>query len=325
MAAFSNVGLRSVVRLPVLATIALTVWLALPALLNGQVTESGAASGTSNHNYRQRAATRIPYQQLSPTVAREVSNVVSGATIYRQLPITTIQSDPDIYLFLLRYPEAIISTWRLMGVSEMSAVRMAPFRLQAADGAGTTTNAELIYGDPNLNIYYAEGEYEGPLLFSKVTGKCVIIVESDYRRGADGEVHVTSRLNVFLKIDNIAASIIARTIHPLVGTTADHNFVETLKFIEKLSQTSARNGPGVQRMAARLESLRPEVTSRYMEIAGIVWERAHGQVPAETMQAGFNPPSVPPTASHQPQPPAYQHSHPPVGPHIHSIGDYRGR
>ncbi|MGI9517875.1 MAG: hypothetical protein ACR2NP_12560, partial [Pirellulaceae bacterium] len=83
--------------------------------------------------------------------------------------------------------------------------------------------------------------------------------------------------------------------------------------------------PGVQRMAARLEGLRPEVMSRYMEIAGIVWERAQEQVSAETMQAGFNPPSTPPAASYQPQPPAYQHSHPPMGPHTHSIGDYRGR
>ena len=154
----------------------------------------------------------------------------------------------------------------------------------------------------------------------------MIVIESDYRRGADGQVNVTSRLNVFLKIDNVAASIIARTIHPLVGTTADHNFVETLNFIEKLSQTSARNGPGVQRMAARLEGLRPEVMSRYMEIAGIVWERAHETVPVETMQAGFNPPPQPPSTANYPQSPAtYQHSHPPVGPHTHSIGDYRGR
>ncbi len=320
MAAFFKIRRRGVASLPWTLLLFCFSVLFVPALLTAQVTDSGAASGTSNRNYRQQAAARIPLRQMAPAVAQQVANVVNGATIYRQLPITTIQSDPDMYLFLLRYPEAIISTWRLMGVSEMTAVRTAPFQLQAADGAGTTTNAKLIYGDTRLNVYYAEGEYEGPMLFRKVTGKCVIMVESDYQRDSDGKVNVTSRLNVFLKIDNMAAGIIAKTIHPLVGTTADHNFVETMKFAEKLSETSERNGPGVQRMAARLEGLRPEVRSRYMEVAGITWERAHGQVTTEAEQVGYNPQATAPPATWS-QVPVYQHNHPPLGPHYHSIGD----
>jgi hypothetical protein len=258
--------------------------------LRAQLVEAVATGSTSN-SFRKRAASKIPYQQMSPAVARRVAEVVNNASLYRQLPVTTIQSDPDMYLFLLRYPETIIGTWRLMGISEMTARRVAPFRLQAADGAGTTTDAELVYGQPNLNIYYAEGQYEGPMIFRKITGSCVIMVESNYQLGADGLPRVTSCMNFFLKIDNLAASIIARTVHPLVGTTADHNFVETLKFAEKLSETSGRNGPGVQRMAARLEGLTPDVRRQFQEMAGLVWQRTQaGPGTPAAMQTGFTEP-----------------------------------
>ncbi len=267
----------------------------LPAKVWAQL-DTSLATGSTSSTLRKQAATRIPYNQMSPAIARKVSAVVNDASLYRQLPVTTIESDPDMYLFLLRYPETIISTWRLMGISEMTARRVAPFSLQATDGAGTKTQADLVYGQPNMNIYYAEGEYDGPMIFRKVTGKCVIMVESNYTRAANGKVNVTSRMNFFLKIDNLAASIIAKTVHPLVGTTADHNFVETLKFAEKLSETSSRNGPGVQRMADRLPDLSPDVRNRFKEMAGIVWQRAQGgqtgqpsaSVATTNMQTGFS-------------------------------------
>lgn len=264
--------------------------LAFPAVANAQLDPSKATGSTSS-TLRRQAASRIPLKQMPPAVAQKVASVVNNASLYRQLPVTTIKSDPDMYLFLLRYPETIISTWRLMGISEMTARRTAPYSLQASDGAGTTTRADLVYGRPDLNIYYAEGEYEGPMLFRKVTGKCVIMIESSYARGPDGKVRVTSRMNFFMKIDNLAASLIAKTVHPLVGTTADHNFVETLKFAEKLSETSGSNGPGVQRMGDRLPGLSPDVRRRFREMAGVVWQRSQGQAgTTSTMQAGFSQP-----------------------------------
>ena len=296
MKLFSNHILDGVcVKATWLIALCFVISAGVPQLSYAQLIDPSMATGTTNSTYRKKAAARIPYKQMSPTAARRVADVVNHSSLYRQLPITTINSDPDMYLFLLRYPETIIGTWQLMGISEMSAKRTAPFRLEASDGAGTETQAELVYGQPNLNIYYAEGEYEGPMLFRKVTGSCVIMVESSYHRGPDGQTQVTSRMNFFLKIDNLAASVIAKTIHPLVGTTADHNFVETMKFAEKLSETSGRNGPGVQRMANRIECLSPEVRKSFQEMAGVVWQRSQGQqvkqASSAAIQTGYSEPS----------------------------------
>ncbi len=246
--------------------------LVLTQNLSGQVVQT-MGTGSSSKKYKQSAIAKIPFNELTPAMARQVADVVQHTSIYRQLPITSVESDPDLYLYLVRYPEVVISIWRLMGVSQMKADRVGNFQLRADDGAGTNTDVQLIYGKPKLNIYYAEGEYDGPMLFRRVTGKCVLVLESDYRRNSAGKVIVTSRLNVFLKIDNLAASIIARTVHPFVGTTADHNFVESLRFIEKLSSTTQENGPGVQQMTHRLTGLTPDVRGRFVDIAGIAYER----------------------------------------------------
>jgi hypothetical protein len=258
---------------------------------SGQMIDTSMATGTSGKSQRAAAAARIPHDQLDPAVSQKVAEVVRKATIYRQLPVTTINSDPDLYLTLLRYPEVIISTWQLMGVTQMNAARVAPFTMQVADGAGTTTRTDLIYGDPTLNVFYSEGEYDGPMLFRKITGKCVIIVESLYQADVAGQTSVTSRLNIFLQIDNMAAGLIARTIHPLVGTTADDNFVETLKFAEKLAATTEKNGPGVQRMGERLNGLQPDVRQRFIEVAGVAWQRAiqrqQPEINRRTVQTGY--------------------------------------
>ena len=61
-----------------------------------------------------------------------------------------------------------------------------------------------------------------------------------------------SQLDVFLRVDNATASLIAKTIQPVIGSTADHNFLESLKFVERLNQTTRNNGPGVKAMGQRL-------------------------------------------------------------------------
>ena len=257
-------------RIPVFG-IALLVTL-MASHVQGQILQY--ATGTSSNQLKRDATALIPFQELDPQMAQKVADVVDNTSIFRQLPLSSIQSDPDLYLFLVRYPEVVISTWRLMGVTQMAATRTAPFQLQSNDGAGTTMDVELIYGTPQLNIYYAEGEYDGPMLLRSVQGQCVLVMESEYGLDAQGEVQVTSRLHVFLKINNMAANMIAKTLHPLIGSTADHNFVESLKFLERLSKTSQENGPGVQGMADRMDGICPEVRQQFKEIAGIAYERA---------------------------------------------------
>jgi hypothetical protein len=263
-----------------------SIWFALgPPSLRADET----APGSSAWSVRQQAISSIPFDQLEPASADKIRTVIEGASVFRRLPVTEIQSDPDLYLFLVRYPEVVADIWRLMGVSNISAQRTGQFTLAANDGTGTTCNVDLVYGTPNVHIYYADGGYSGPRLLRPIRAKCVMVMRSDYSVGQDGLPIATSQLDVYLDIENAAADWIARTIHPLFASTADHNFVESLQFLEKLSKTTMENGPGVQGMSRKLTHVHPEVRARFSQIAGIVHER---YAPAQQPPAQASSPAV---------------------------------
>lgn len=215
----------------------------------------------------------IPYHQLNPAVQQRVVDIAHKSSLYRHLPRTALQIDPDYLTFLSCYPEVIVEIWRLMEVSNMSALRTAPFTLQCSDGEGTLSAIDLIYASEQMQIFLGEGTYEGPLLRRKIRGDCLIVLRAEHQTGSNGVNVATCDLDFFLKIDNATAGFIAKTVHPLVGRTADQNFVETLKFVERLHETTCKNGPGVQGMAYRLTGLTPEVRDAFIEVAGLTYSR----------------------------------------------------
>ena len=231
------------------------------------------ASGTNSRSVRKEAQRNIPYNQLTAETKKKLMPIVDKPSIYRRLPITSIDIDPDMFLFLIRQPEVVVNIWQLMGVTQMTVDRTGPFKFLTNDGAGAVSNVELIYGTNKKHIYYAEGDYSGPLLKRKLKGRAVMVLNTEYSYGPGGKPMTTNSLDVFLKVENATVSLVAKTLNPIIGPTADHNFVESLKFLQRLNETTENNGTGIQRMAYRLTSLTDKVRDQFIEVAGTVYER----------------------------------------------------
>lgn len=223
---------------------------------------------------RNEAINSIPFDQLTEATQAKLWGVVSQPSIYRQLPVTVIESDPDMHVFLVRYPEVIINMWQLMGVTKVQIQRTGDYTFQASDGAGTVCDVQLVYGDQNTHVYYAEGSYEGALLRKLIRGSCVMVLKSDYRRTEDQDVFVTDRLDMFVQLDNVGAEILAKTLHPLVGKSADHNFTESTRFLSQVSQAAETRAAGLQHLAGRLSNIGEPVRDRFVQIATEVNHRA---------------------------------------------------
>ncbi len=247
----------------------------LPTLATDQL-----STGTNSKQVKKQAIAAIPYNELSPQVREKVSAVVKKPSIYRRLPVTSIDVDPDMFLYLVRYPEVIVNIWEIMGVTRMTVDRTGPFTMKSNDGVGAISDVELIYGTNNKNIYYAEGTYEGPLLKRKLRGSAVMVLQTKYERGPNGQPKSVNSLDVFVKVENATASLIAKTLNPIVGPTADHNFVESMKFVQRLNETTQTNGVGVQRMANRLTNIQDSVRQNFIKIAGLVYERSNATAAA---------------------------------------------
>ena len=77
-----------------------------------------------------------------------------------------------------------------------------------------------------------------------MTGRCALLIQAGYSRDAAAVNYVSNRLDVFVQLDNVGAEIVAKTLHPLMGKTADSNFAETDRFLGQVSHVAESNGTG---------------------------------------------------------------------------------
>jgi len=223
---------------------------------------------------RQDAVAAIPFDRLDETARQRLAGVVTQPSIFRRLPVTVVESDPEMYLFLVRYPEVVVNMWQLMGVTKVRVERTGDFTLDAADGAGTSGQIELVYGDRETHVYFSEGAYEGPLFRRLIRGRCVLVLKSNYRQTADQRVYVTNRLDLFVQLDNIGAELLAKTLQPLVGKTADQNFVESSRFLEQLTVAAETKPEKLQNVGERLTNVEPTLRAQFVSLAQQVAGRA---------------------------------------------------
>jgi len=247
--------------------------------------EFNAPEGISTREAKQIALREIPLQALTPDAVKKLKPILDSPSIFRRMPTQTILCDDEMFQFLIRYPEVLVEIWDLMGMTKVKVHRLGPYVFNGNDAAGTDCKAELVYGSDSIHIYYGVGEYEGPLTGRKLDGRSVIIIHSKASDSADGQSQVTAQMDVFLKLDNLGADLVAKTISPLIVKSADYNYSETLRFISQLSIAAERNPQGVEQLTRRMTKVSPEIRQKFVNVsieAAIRRARNVQQAPATT-------------------------------------------
>jgi hypothetical protein len=243
---------------------------------------------------REEAVQAIPLTEVTEQARTKLQSVVSRPSFFRRLPAQMIDCDPDLFVFLVRYPEVVVNMWQLMGVTKVQVKRTGPYTFDASDGAGTVSSVELIYGRPDLHVYYGRGLYEGPLLRRQIHGDCVIALRSAYNR-QDDRVLVSSYMDIFVRFEDAGAELLARTLYPMVGRAVDNNFAESTKFVGQVSQAAELNGPGVQNLAGKLTNVEGAVRQSFAQHADVVYQRAvlRAHARSSSHPEDFTPGAVP--------------------------------
>jgi len=226
----------------------------------------------TSRSAQQDALNLIPWQDLNAEGRRKIKEVVDRPSMFRRLPASQISCDPQFFTFSIRNPETIVNMWQVFGVTTMGLQRTGPYMFAGNDGAGTDCTAELVFGDNSRHIYVGTGSYEGPVFRRKITGKCVAILRTDTSNGAN-QFDLTNQLDIFIKIDNLAADLVAKTLHPLVGRTADHNFHESLLFLQAFSETAEKDPNRVAYLSQRLESVEPTTRNQFQQVVNSIGPR----------------------------------------------------
>lgn len=238
------------------------VWAAAGPQLHAAEDASKASTSAAA---RADAVKSIPLDQLDAQTRATVSDVVKKAGIFRRMPISVVDCDPNLYLFLVRNPEVVVNIWQVMKVTTVSIERTKPGVYRATDGAGTACNIQFVHSSPDTHVILADGAYSGPLFLRPVKARCVIVLKSGYVKETDGRHYVTSRMDTFIDLDSVGVELFAKTVQPLVGKAADHNFTETSGFFGTLSRAAERNPAGVQRLSSKLTKIDPKVRDEFVK------------------------------------------------------------
>ena len=252
--------------------LALVSFSAVPRDAQGQQVAT-ISKATTSRAAREDALRGIPFRSLSKQAQNRILAVVRKPTMFRRMPISVIQSDPELHQFLVRYPEVVVNVWQVMGITKVTASRVAPYVLDCSDGVGTVTRMELVYGDHDTHLLFCEGSYEGPMFRTPLTGRCVLVLKSGAAEAQSG-YQITNRLDVFLKVDHAGVDVFAKTLHPLLGKSADLNFIESMRFIQRMSQAAERNSAGMMHLADRMHDIDPAVRDRFQNVVTNVSNRS---------------------------------------------------
>ncbi|MCA9196556.1 MAG: hypothetical protein KDA87_03420 [Planctomycetales bacterium] len=253
--------------------------------------EAIVAKADTSRAAKEAAIQDIPFASLTPEAQQKIQAVVSKPSMFRRMPVNVIDCDPELYRFLIRNPEVVVNIWQLMGITKVSTVRTGPYTLDASDGMGTDSKVELVFGNNDTHLIYCDGMYEGPLFRKPLQGKCVLLLKSGYVQREDGRWHITSRLDVFVEVENVAVDVLAKTLHPLLGKSADTNFQESIKFLERISRTAEANDDGMDHLAGRLD-VQPDIKSQFSQITQKVFDQGQERLARQTVPVDATVPTV---------------------------------
>ncbi|MEN1680888.1 MAG: hypothetical protein AAGJ46_14970 [Planctomycetota bacterium] len=243
------------------------VWLAglLTLVASGVSFAEDASStrleGTSSEAAKEAARRSIPWGKLGPQDQRTARFLVRNHSVYRRLPTTSVRCEPEVFTFLAQRPEVVAGIWQLMGVSRLEVDRTSATTFDAVDHAGTRGALRVMHADwsdddaQNRVVLFAEGLYEAAPLPRPIRAHSLLVLHSSSTTDHAGRPVVTARLDTFIRFERATADLIAKTLQPLIHRTADHNFVETMKFASTFSQTAKQNPDGLARLATKIEGI----------------------------------------------------------------------
>jgi hypothetical protein len=241
-------------------------WLCRIASLSFILAAAAVASAEDAHEAstsnaaRQDAIKAIPMAKVDAKYRRQVSEVLSDPSLFRRLPTSVVDCQPEMFTFLAQNPEVLTEIWRELGVSRVELTRTGENSFDLRDNAGTKGNVYIVEqtcdaAAQNRVVMYSEGSYDGKPFSKPVGARCVFLLRSGSIRETNGRQYVAARLDAFVKIDRATVEVMAQVAHPFVGKTADRNFADTLTFVSNLSYTAERRPDSIVDLSTKLSQV----------------------------------------------------------------------
>ncbi|HEV3122685.1 MAG TPA: hypothetical protein VGY53_12310, partial [Isosphaeraceae bacterium] len=138
---------------------------------------------------------------------------------------------PQIYLSLLNHPPLTLALWRDLSTNNARLRQVSPDRVEGTDGNGTTATWDFIYRSPRMHVLLCDLEYMGPRGNTRVSGRIVLIVHTEYFRRGQNEDWVRHNVEAFVKVDSRGWRAVTKSVRPLLEKVLEDQVQEAGLFV----------------------------------------------------------------------------------------------
>jgi hypothetical protein len=174
---------------------------------------------------------------------------------------------------MINHPDVTVNLWQVLDVTTIQLQQIGAATFRANDGQGTKGDVEFLFRTQDMHVVYASGTYEGPLFQNPMHGTCLLLLKTAYQRDAEGNDFATTQLDVFFSLDYVGLDLLTKTFHPLVGKSADYNFVESATFLGTLHRTCELKPSAMQQLAAKLNKVDPRHRDEFASLMAAIPEK----------------------------------------------------
>ncbi len=257
------------------------------------------AGGSSDRASQEKARRAIPQHKLTPLARRKVQAVLRRVTVFRRTPVKPVYCAVELFEFLTLHPDVLVGLWHVLGISNVRLRRTGPRTFVADDGAGTQSDVEFLYSAPGYHLVYSVGRYQGPLAPRPIRGGCLL--QLHYAPVPQATVPtLLTRMEIFVRVDNLAVDLITRAFRNTVGKMADLNYTETVAFVGQMYRVAQRRPELLHQMTARMTGVARDDRERFVRL---VYQVAGLEAPEEPLLAESPPAKLrkPPRVAQRPR------------------------
>jgi hypothetical protein len=229
---------------------------------------------TSSRASRKAAIDALPLDKMSDAYRVRVSKIVSGTSIYRELPALEFDVDPRVYKFFMTHPEAAVSIWQVMKISDFHMRETGPNSYETDDGQGTRGAIDVAFRAPNEVVVLCDGEYKSSLLPTSVKASGVLHVNVEFGQRSDGTNFVRHRAKLFVYFPSQTIETVARLMSPVSNAIIDQNFREVSLFLYMMSTAMTRQPGWVEAVSKRMENVSEQRKTEIMLVTVDVYADA---------------------------------------------------
>ena len=233
--------------------------------------------GDSSRTALRAALAELPLDALRAEDAARARTILENRSLFRRLPKIGVDADPAVFQYFLTKPEAAVSIWQLLKISEfeLKSTGKAKWEAKAQDGSSGTIH--MVFATARQQLLICEGEYKSPLLPKPIRANALMHLRTDVKQTPDGAPLLEHDLDLFVEFPSQAVDTVAKVIAPMSNIVADRNFRELSVFVKFMSISMSRQPGWVERVVQRMDALTAAEKEELLQLVANVYVASRKQ------------------------------------------------